>query len=499
MVNIINRSMYPVQTSLNLISQMQDRFATLQVQLATGQKATNLAEMGSSRYFDLSIRARMTRIEGYQNNISMANMRLSVFDQVLGRLDKVESTARAAITPSAYGSSSINFGTAPALARSNLDEVINLLNTDVDGRYLFAGGKVDQRPVESISAILDGAGGKVGFRVVAAERLEADQGDGYGRLARDVTGATVTLSQELNNDHFGLKLSTSTATGSGLDPTSLAGPPPALAIEVAAQPVEGDSVTIGLTMPDGTEEAIVLRAVTGTPGKGEFQIGADEAATAANLKASLDTALADMTKTELVAASNFAAADNFFNAQGDEVMRVQGTPATATSLVAADATNTVMWYKGEDATNARASVKVKVDDATSINYGAQANESGPLALVRSLAVLAIQNFNTLDTTSEGRFDAVATRNYSRLSESHNNESGSIEMMAAEMGNALANIDSISSRQTNYNSQLEGLLGDLESVSKEDVAMEMLALQTRLQASYQATSLIASLSLVNYIK
>jgi flagellar hook-associated protein 3 FlgL len=32
-----------------------------------------------------------------------------------------------------------------------------------------------------------------------------------------------------------------------------------------------------------------------------------------------------------------------------------------------------------------------------------------------------------------------------------------------------------------------------------VAMEILALQTRLQASYQATSLIAQLSLVNYIQ
>ena len=44
---IINRSMYPVQTSMNLIGKMQERFATLQTQLATGQKASTLAEMGS--------------------------------------------------------------------------------------------------------------------------------------------------------------------------------------------------------------------------------------------------------------------------------------------------------------------------------------------------------------------------------------------------------------------------------------------------------------------
>jgi len=39
---------------------------------------------------------------------------------------------------------------------------------------------------------------------------------------------------------------------------------------------------------------------------------------------------------------------------------------------------------------------------------------------------------------------------------------------------------------------------VETVSKEDVAMEIMALQTRLTASYQATSMVSKLSLVNYI-
>src|SRR5690349_13524340 len=108
-MSIINRTMYPVQTSMNLISKMQERFATLQTQLATGQKASTLAEMGSDRYFDLSIRSRITRIEGYKNNVDMVNLRLESFDQVITRLDKVESDARASIVTGNYGSSNINF------------------------------------------------------------------------------------------------------------------------------------------------------------------------------------------------------------------------------------------------------------------------------------------------------------------------------------------------------------------------------------------------------
>ena len=40
---------------------------------------------------------------------------------------------------------------------------------------------------------------------------------------------------------------------------------------------------------------------------------------------------------------------------------------------------------------------------------------------------------------------------------------------------------------------------IEKSSDEEVAVEITALQTRLQATYQTTSLISQLSLVNYIK
>lgn len=500
MVNIVNRSMYPVQTSMNLISKMQDRFAQLQTQLATGQKASSLAEMGADRFITLSMTSRISRIDGYQNSIDMVNMRLSVFDQVIGRLDTVESNARAAITPSAYGSSNVNFGTAPSLARSQLDEVVNLLNTDVDGRYLFAGGSVDKRPVETTDTLLNGAGGKAGYVQVAAERLAADKGDGLGRLTLTNATNTVTLAED-GAHPFGFKLSTVSATGTGMTVTPPSGADPdSLGIAVTAQPLEGDMVTLNLTLPDGTETTLKLKAVTGTPAAGEYQIGATVDDTAANLSSALQSQLTTAANTELTVASNYAAADNFFNAQGQPVQRVQGpNVATATALVTADPTTTVMWYKGQDSANARTTVSAKIDDAATVNYGAQANESGPLALIKSLAVLATQSFTNADGTSQGRFDAVATRNYSRLSESHNNESGSIEMLAVELGNAQVNVEGVASRQSSYKAQLQGMVDDISTVPKEDVAMEMLALQTRLQASYQATSLIASLSLVNYIK
>jgi len=42
------------------------------------------------------------------------------------------------------------------------------------------------------------------------------------------------------------------------------------------------------------------------------------------------------------------------------------------------------------------------------------------------------------------------------------------------------------------------LADVETVSKEEVAVQILALQTQLQASYETTSILSKLTLTNYL-
>jgi hypothetical protein len=46
--------------------------------------------------------------------------------------------------------------------------------------------------------------------------------------------------------------------------------------------------------------------------------------------------------------------------------------------------------------------------------------------------------------------------------------------------------------------LQSLDDKTESISPDQVATELLALQTRLQASYQTTSMLSQMSLVKYL-
>ena len=626
---IVNKSMFPLQTGFFVLSKMQSRMGELQFQLGTGQKSSTLAGMGRDLPLSVSARSRLSVIEGFSANISTVNLRLSFYSNAMERFEKIETEARNSALPSQYGTGDINMATLPGLSFARFDEVVTLLNSDIDGRHIFGGSTADRAPLPSTSALLDGEGGRAGFRTIVAERKAADAGpDGLGRLSVATAADTVTLSED-GVHPFGFKLSTVSASGAGITTTDPAGSPASLGIAVTAQPVPGDSITLGFTLPDGTETQVTLKAVAAGEGgaPGTFEVGLDEAETAANIGAALETSLETEAGTTLSAASTFAAANNFFAGAGEPILRVSGSPASAaTALEIADPATTMTWYRGETAAisadnlgrldvasdgstvslvesvpvsakhgftiagvstptaniatshtpgdpsdiaidftgvpapnesvtvtltqpdgtsstvtltavsgrpqagqfsigatpeataanfqaalrdgihtaaktaegDPRQSVSAQIDEATRINYGVEATETGLLKLMRTLASMSVETYSTADPTARGRFDAMAARQQSEMSESHNSTAGSVEIITMELGIAQASAKAAQDRHTNYKAQLENLLYDAETVSKEEVAVEILALQTRLQASYQVTAMVSQLSLANFL-
>ena len=501
-MTIINRSMFPLSSGINNITAMKERYDTLQTQLSSGVKASTLGEMGSDRYFDLALRQRISRIESYQGNIQTVNLRLSVLDQTISRLDTIEADARAATMSGSGGQATLNFQTMPTLAAARFDEVMTLMNVDIAGRYLFGGANTQSKPVEDAYYALNGRGGLAGYKQVAGERKLADLGaDQKGRLGITTATDTVSLSEE--GDHpFGLKLSTMSTTTANITITPPGNTAPrTLSVQFGATPpLAGDEVTINFTLPDGSVESIKLTAAETAGEPGSYLIDPDPAVTAANFGAALDAQVQRLAQGKMVTASAYAAAENFFYGQGTTgPMRVDGPPyETATGLVAGATADTVFWYKGEDSDDPRRTVTAKVGETTSVAYGVQANEAGLVNLVRSLAAMAIQTFTDGDEASSDRYLSMASRNSERLTETGDNN-GSIAVIAVELGLAKATAGAIEERHIDHKAQLGNMLRDIETAPTEEVAMEILALKTRLEASYQITALLSQLSLVNYLK
>ena len=497
----VGKAMFALNPAFSGITKMRQTFDQLQVQLATGKKAQTLSDMGPSRGTNIDMRAQLAKSQAFQKNIEMVGVRLDILDLSIARFDQIEGEVRQMAAADSTGENQINLATAQNFARSSLDEVINLLNTDLAGRYIFAGTDTDDPPVQSIDIILNGEGGRDGFRTVVSERKQADAGAaGLGRLALSQTGNVINLAED-GVHPFGFKISGGSTNSAGISISAPAGSPVAIDITFNAQPSPGEKVFVTLTLPDATSKTIEIKASSANPpADGSFTIGGTLADSAANFQSALQLALAQQTQTELNAASVFAAAENFFNGNGETIQRVDGPPFdSATALVGATAANTVSWYDGSSNPDPRSSVSARVGESARVEYGVQGNEAGFLQLVRSLASVAVETFSSTDSTSEARYDALSDRQVARLSENNNNVPGSFEVIAMELGvvrNAMGNYSDLN---LNYQGQLETVLANLENVSMEEVAVQLKNMQVRLQASYQTMSILSELTLVNYIR
>ena len=386
------------------------------------------------------------------------------------------------------------------MAMSRLDEVLGLLNTPAGDRYLFSGRAVDKPATETLDHIMNGDAGRAGFKQVMAERNQADLGaDGLGRLdIPAASGTQVSIAEETPPTVFGMKLAGVT-TLNGATVTGPTGSPASITVDVASNPNPGDAITFSFTLPDGTTAKIALTATTDAPpNAGEFTIGATPAQTATNLQAALTSSVDKLAATSLSAASAVAAAHMFFDVTaGQPPMRVAGSPFTATALTAGTASDTVTWYTGEMGTDpARGTANAKVDDALSVSYGARANEDAIRSTIENIAVYAAMTFSPSDADAQDRFEEMSQRVGRALAETNGEQS--LQDIQAELAFAQTTMVDAKERQQQRKLMLEGLLQGIEQAPQEEVAAQILALQTRMQASLQTTAMLYQMSIIQYL-
>ena len=320
-------------------------------------------------------------------------------------------------------------------------------------------------------------------------------------LATPTAGATsVSVSEDAAGSPFGFKLAGASSTLTGATVTGPTGSPPGISINLAANPVAGQALTFTFTMPDGTTENLSLTATTANPpGANEFTIGANAAATATNLQAALTASVTKLADTSLVAASAVAAANNFFDVgASNSPQRVSGPPfGTATALIAGTAANTVSWYTGEaGSSSARTTAGARVDPAISISFGMRANEQALLTAVKNVAVYAATSYSASNPNASAQHSALTARLAVNFTPPQGSQS--ITDISSEIANAQIMAKDAKDRHQQSTVALTDFLQSIENVSPEQVGVELLALQTALQASLQTTATLSRLSLVNYL-
>lgn len=523
-MNINSKSLYPISSNVRMLGNMQKQLDGLINQLGTGKRYGNLADMGSARLHALNLHARLGKVQGYQANAQTVQTRIDFHVNALERLSEIESETRRLAIPSAYGTDGVNMTVIEQQSRSLFNEVIDLLNTEINGQYIFAGNKSDTKPVPDFKDLMD-ATAPDGYRAVLDEYLQAHGADGTttpGRLEIGPGAAPNTVdissfSPAFDPDNpdvprFGIFVSGAEASKPGVVQPN---PDDEYTFTLDPDTVEvGDTITLKVSLPQDPHKEYTIR-LTATdqnpPGLGQFYV--DGTNTAASFEEALTKSMQVFADGELRAATVEQATNAFFTSDPDGgVPRVEFNGDD--EPLSYDGTqDTLVWYNGQTSDVPRQSMMGQVDEATRVAFGVQGNEHGLAELMRGLSMMVVGDFKLAPDSNDpvvkaeneqknaatiARYESIADKVRYRLSDAHNNMPGSIEVITMELALSSVTLKNVGERHAHFEAQLENLLFDVEEAPTEEVAMQILTLTTRMEASYQVTSMVNRLSLVNFL-
>jgi flagellar hook-associated protein 3 FlgL len=233
-----------------------------------------------------------------------------------------------------------------------------------------------------------------------------------------------------------------------------------------------------------------IDSITGTKTPSSITGGAVSINTPSVANFSITASSSDPNAQAALAALGFAPGSTTIAAAGGT-----NITANATSLVNGSA-NTVAWYTGNNSADPRASSNALVDSGISVNYGAQANEQAIRQIVQNTAVYAAVSFSPTATNSAAQAAALSSRIATNLISQPGQQT--VADIQTDFAAAQTQMQSASARQTQTQTQLQNLVDSTETVSTDQVASEILQLQTTLSASYQTTSILAGLSLTKFL-
>lgn len=134
---------------LSTAMRIQAKTSELQMQEASGYKATDYGGLGTSAKQVLDLESTLSRSQSYSSAASEASNRVEVmYDALSGITDLLTSFRSELTSMMSTDASEASLESLSSIAQSNLEELTSLLNTNYEGRYLFAGDNTEVAPVD---------------------------------------------------------------------------------------------------------------------------------------------------------------------------------------------------------------------------------------------------------------------------------------------------------------------------------------------------------------
>ncbi|MGN6771161.1 MAG: flagellar hook-associated family protein [Rhizobiaceae bacterium] len=161
---------------------MQQELAKAQTEVTTGKLADPGVTLGSRTGQAVSLSRDVDRLNGLVDSNNLISTRLTATQDALGQINDLTQTFLSALT--ADKGSGVASTVTQQAAQTALSSVTSILNTSVNGEYLFAGINTDVQPINDVSA----AGSP------AKQALDQAFQDHFGFPPSDPAASTITAS-----------------------------------------------------------------------------------------------------------------------------------------------------------------------------------------------------------------------------------------------------------------------------------------------------------------
>ena len=140
---------------------IQQRISEYGEQVATGKKTGVYGGLGSDARQSIDLRSNVSELDAYESNIQTAKLRVTSTVDAMDRITQIARDVHDEIIKLSSGNPPPDSTVVQHIAKNGFDEVVQLLNTKVDGRFIFAGSDIDHAPMADAKQLFDDVAAQV--------------------------------------------------------------------------------------------------------------------------------------------------------------------------------------------------------------------------------------------------------------------------------------------------------------------------------------------------
>lgn len=485
------------ETIVSRMLESQKRVHDGQMQVSTGKKSQDYTGISFDALRLVNFENQATQAKRHIEDNTTADIRLGMQSNTVATIEKRIRDFRSSLIEFAKEDrANPNANEVTAIQDQAFEAMLDLqqlLNTRMEGRFLFAGGKVEDRPVQlnfsslaQMQQMYPGTSVGTRYPVTRAQQM-GDNMDGgvYGNITVDGAAGTITAS-DLTDTEYG-SISFSNAGGSMTVPAGNIG-----ALDII--PLGGQFTVSG---GGGPNDGVTFTVLSKDEATGEVKLSpppTDETGTIPVLSPHVFSHVRTGTSITLRGGANDGQTVTVTGNTGAQ-LTVSGTLADEGPVndvtLHQDQSNT--YYRGDQLI-----LQHRADDDRALDHGINAAEAGFEKAIRAMGVMAqgglAQNMDRIDYALDLLSDSLE-HNESQMPDEESDDLSNVQRLIGRNQILLADANE---RHKEYIGFLEVRAANMENVDPMEAVTRLNTDSTSLEIAMKSLAKISQLTLADYI-